>query len=36
VYFIQKADVYVVLFAGGDKSKQEKDIRNAEALARGL
>jgi putative addiction module killer protein len=36
VYFIQKADVYVVLLAGGDKSSQEKDIRNAKALAREL
>ena len=33
VYFIQKADVYIVLLAGGDKSSQEKDIRNAKALA---
>ena len=36
VYFIQKADVYIVLLAGGDKSTQEKDIRNAKALAREL
>lgn len=36
VYFIQKAEVYVVLLAGGDKSTQEKDIRNAKALAREL
>jgi putative addiction module killer protein len=36
MYFIQKADVYVVLLAGGDKSSQEKDIRNAKALAREL
>ncbi len=36
VYFIQKADVYIVLLAGGDKSSQEKDIRNAKALAREL
>ena len=36
VYFIQKADVYIVLLAGGDKSSQEKDIRNARALAREL
>jgi putative addiction module killer protein len=33
VYFIQKADVYIVLLAGGDKSSQVKDIRNAKALA---
>jgi len=36
VYFIKKADVYIVLLAGGDKSSQEKDIRNAKALAREL
>lgn len=36
VYFVQKADVYIVLLAGGDKSSQEKDIRNAKALAREL
>ena len=36
VYFLQKADVYIVLLAGGDKSSQEKDIRNAKALAREL
>ena len=36
VYFIQKADVYIVLLAGGDKSSQEKDIRNAKTLAREL
>ena len=36
VYFIQKAEVYVVLLARGDKSTQEKDIRTAKALAREL
>jgi putative addiction module killer protein len=36
VYFIQKADVYIVLLAGGNKSSQEKDIRNAKTLAREL
>jgi putative addiction module killer protein len=36
VYFIQKADVYIVLLAGGDKSTQEYDIRKAKALAREL
>ena len=36
VYFIQKANVYIVLLAGGDKSSQEKDIRNAKALAHEL
>ncbi len=33
VYFIQKADIYIVLLAGGDKSSQDKYIRNAKALA---
>jgi putative addiction module killer protein len=36
VYFVQMADVYIVLLAGGDKSTQEKDIRKARALAREL
>jgi len=33
VYFIRKADVFIVLLAGGDKSSQDRDIRNAKALA---
>lgn len=36
VYFMQKADVLVVLLAGGDKSSQDKDIRNAKLLAHEL
>ena len=36
VYFMQKADVLVVLLVGGDKSSQDKDIRNAKLLAREL
>ena len=36
VYFVQKGNVYMVLLAGGDKSSQEKDIRQAKALARDL
>jgi putative addiction module killer protein len=36
VYFVQRAGVYVVLLAGGDKASQDKDIRNAKALAREL
>lgn len=36
VYFVQHADVFVVLLAGGDKSTQDSDIRQAKALARHL
>lgn len=33
IYFIQRGDVVIVLLGGGDKSSQDKDIRNAKALA---
>jgi putative addiction module killer protein len=33
VYFIQQGKVLVVLLCGGDKSTQERDIREAKALA---
>ena len=36
IYFIRKADVFIVLLAGGDKSSQDRDIRNAKLLAREL
>ena len=36
VYFIKRADLYVVLLAGGDKSSQVNDINRAKALAREL
>lgn len=36
VYFIQKGNVCLVLLAGGDKSTQDRDIREAKALARDL
>ncbi len=36
VYFIQRADVYVVLLAGGAKSTQDSNIVQAKALARDL
>ncbi len=36
IYFIRKGDQVVVLLAGGDKSSQERDIRDAKELARHL
>ena len=36
VYFVQRGELYVVLLAGGDKSSQDQDIRQAKALARDL
>jgi putative addiction module killer protein len=36
VYYVQKAEITVVLLAGGDKSSQAKDIRTAKLLAREL
>lgn len=36
VYFVQRDDALIVLLAGGDKSSQERDIRRALNLARGL
>nr|NDG07367.1 type II toxin-antitoxin system RelE/ParE family toxin [Oxalobacteraceae bacterium] len=36
VYFIQRGEVVIVLLAGGDKSTQNRDIRNAKALAKDL
>jgi putative addiction module killer protein len=36
VYFFQKGNVYLVLLAGGDKSSQDRVIREAKALARDL
>lgn len=36
VYFVQRGDVLIVLLAGGDKSTQDKDIKQAKALARDL
>ena len=36
VYYTERAGVVIVLLAGGDKSSQQKDIRAAVALAKGL
>jgi putative addiction module killer protein len=36
VYFVQKGSECVVLLAGGDKSSQERDIRQAKVLASNL
>ena len=36
VYFVQLGQSLVVLLAGGDKDSQERDIRRALELARGL
>jgi putative addiction module killer protein len=33
VYFWQKADIVIVLLCGGDKSTQDKDIKDAKAIA---
>lgn len=36
VYFVQRADVLIVLLAGGAKRTQDQDIRIAKQLARDL
>lgn len=36
VYFVQRGDILIVLLAGGDKSTQDKDIKQAKTLARDL
>ena len=36
VYFVEQGDAMIVLLAGGDKGSQERDIRRALELARGL
>jgi putative addiction module killer protein len=36
VYYKERAGVLIVLLAGGNKSSQQKDIKTAIALAKGL
>jgi putative addiction module killer protein len=36
VYYTQRDGVVIVLLAGGDKSSQQKDIKTAISLAKGL
>jgi len=36
VYYKQRGKTVVVLLAGGDKKSQQKDIKRAQELARGL
>ena len=36
VYFVHKGNDLIVLLAGGDKSSQHRDIREAKLLARNL
>ena len=36
IYFVQRGEVVIVLLAGGDKSTQDRDIRNAKVLAKDL
>lgn len=36
VYYTERAGIVIVLLAGGDKSSQQKDIKTAIALVKGL
>jgi putative addiction module killer protein len=36
VYYVQRVNEFVVLLAGGDKSSQDRDIRQAKVLASNL
>jgi putative addiction module killer protein len=36
IYYVQRGSEFIVLLAGGDKSTQDQDIRDAKSLAREL
>ena len=36
VYFVQRREEYIILLAGGDKTSQSDDIRDAKVLAKNL
>ena len=36
VYFVKKGEALIILLAGGDKDSQQRDIRKALDLAKGL
>lgn len=36
VYFVQRRNEYIILLAGGDRTSQSDDIRQAKVLARDL
>ena len=34
LYFIRRGDMVVIMLGGGDKSSQDRDIKNAKELAK--